>query len=448
MLAPITDPAILEGYLRDASNLLGKAEMLFRPRAPEEVAEVMAWCQSRGVPVTVTAKRTSTTGASVPMGGALLSTELLATVHDLDDVDGGVILADYQAEVERAGRFFPPDPTSRHDCSVGGAVACNASGARTFKYGPTRPWIEAAQVVFPTGELRWIDRHTPSPWPVPRWTEPRVKTAAGLYPAENLLDLVIGSEGLLGVVTRVRTRLIDLPREVLTFLAFFPSRASMLAFLGEARGAGPRCIEYFDRGSLDLIRGRVPEVPAADSALMLEVEHGGEAPLEEWYERLVRHEALADDTIVVEDEGGRAKLHAVRHALPAAVNEIIVRNGVQKVGTDFAVPHDRLAELLDLYDQVRLPTACFGHIGDSHLHLNMLPANAEELAEARLIYMELARAAVAMGGSVSGEHGIGRLKKAHLALMAPPELIEGWRALKRAADPAWICGRGVMFDPA
>lgn len=448
MIPAITDPAILEGYLRDASNLLGKAEMLFRPRAPGEVAEVMAWCQSRGVPVTVTAKRTSTTGASVPMGGALLSTELLATVHDLDDVDGGVILADYQDHVERAGRFFPPDPTSRHDCSVGGAVACNASGARTFKYGPTRPWIEAAQVVFPTGELRWVDRGTPSPWPVPRWTEPRVKTAAGLFPAGNLLDLVIGSEGLLGVVTRVRTRLIELPPHVLTLLAFFPSRASMLAFLSEARGAGPRCIEYFDRGSLDLIRGRVPEVPAADSALMLEVEHAGEAPLEEWYERLLRHEALADDTIVVEDEGGRAKLHAVRHALPAAVNEIIVRNGVQKVGTDFAVPAERLAEMLELYDQVRLPTACFGHIGDSHLHLNILPANAEELAEARQVYMDLARAAVAMGGTVSGEHGIGRLKRAHLALMVSPEVIDAWRALKRAADPAWICGRGVMFDPA
>lgn len=447
MIEPVTDPAIIEGYLRDASNLPGHAELLFRPRHTAEVAEVLAWCQARALPVTVTARRTSTTGAPVPDGGALLSTELLRTIHALDDVDGGVILGEYQGTVEAAGRFFPPDPTSRHDCSVGGAVACNASGARTFKYGPTRRWVEAVELVLPTGEVRWASRDTPLPWAVPQWSEPGVKTAAGLFPAQNLLDLVIGSEGLLGVVTRVRTRLLALPRGVFTFLAYFPSRGSMLSFLEEARGMGPRCIEYFDHHALELVRGRVPDVPSAEAALMLEVEHEGEPPVEAWYDRLVAHGALADDTLVVLDEAGLARLHAVRHALPAAVNEIIVRNGVQKVGTDFAVPHARLAELLALYDDVPMRSVCFGHIGDSHLHLNLLPANTEELSQARAWYTRLAEAAVGMGGTVSGEHGIGRLKKSHLAMMVPAPVIDGWRALKRQVDPAWTCGRGVMFDP-
>jgi FAD/FMN-containing dehydrogenase len=443
---PITDPAILEAYLSDASNLHGHAERLYRPRTAEEVAEVLAACQADGTPVTVTARRTSTTGAPVPQGGALLSTERLDRVHALDDVDGGVLLGAWQADVERAGRFFPPDPTSRHECSVGGAIACNASGARTFKYGPTRPWVEAVELVTPTGQILQVDRTTPLPWPVPAWEEPHVKTAAGYFPATNLLDLVIGAEGTLGVITRARVRLLPLPAEVLTLFAYFPDRASMLAFVNQARTMGPRCIEYFDHHSLTLIRGRIPDVPLADSAILLEIEHEGEPPLETWFDALSAHAALLDDTIVATDDASRAKLQAVRHAAPATVNEIIARNGVQKVGTDFAVPDAALPEMMAAYDQPDLQTVCFGHIGNSHLHLNFLPRNQDELAEARRRYLELARKAVALGGTVSAEHGIGRLKKAHLALMVPPAVLEGWRALKRAADPNWILGRGVMFD--
>lgn len=446
-MLPVTDPTVIEGYLVDASNLRGHADALYRPRTAAEVAEVVADCQRRGVPLTVTARRTSTTGAPVPFGGALLSTEHLATVHGPEEVDGGVLLADYQDGVERLGRLFPPDPTSRHECSVGGAVACNASGARTFKYGPTRPWVEAVEVVLPDGTLTRADRTTPLPWPVPRWTEPRVKTAAGYYPADNLLDLLIGAEGTLGVITRVWTRLLPLPPHVLTLLAYFPTRDGMLVALDAARRAGPRCIEYFDRRALDLVRGRVPEVPAADSALYVEIEHDGDPPLDAWFEVLAAGDALLDDTVVTTDDAGRARLQAVRHALPATVNEIVARHGVQKVGTDFAVPDAALRHMLEVYDDTGMPAVCFGHIGNNHLHLNFLPADAAQLAEARRRYLEMAREAVRLGGTVSAEHGIGRLKKAHLALMAPPELLAGWRALKTAADPAWILGRGVLLDP-
>lgn len=446
MIEPVRDPAVIEGYLRDASNLLGHAELLFRPASTAEVAEVLRWCQREGMPLTVAARRTSTTGAPVPMGGALLSTERLATVHSLTEVDGGVLLGEYQSTVEASGRFFPPDPTSRHECSVGGAIACNASGSRTFKYGPTRPWVESVEAVLADGTVVTADRDTPVPWPVPRWVEPAVKTAAGLYPADNLLDLLIGSEGLLGVVTRARLRLTALPPNVLTMLVFLPTREGLLQFLPRARALAPRCIESFDRQALELIRGRVPDVPTADCALLLEIEHEGEPPIEPWFDLLSDVGALLDDTIVVTDDSGRARLHAVRHALPASVNEILIQNGVQKVGTDFAVPADRLGELLALYDAVPMRSVCFGHIGDSHLHKNLLPRNAEELAAARALYFDLARAAVAMGGTVSGEHGIGRLKKSHLALMVPPEVIDGWRTLKRQVDPAGVLGRGVMFD--
>ena len=445
-MSPVTDPGVLDGYLSDASNLRGHAEALYRPRTTAEVAEIVDDCQRRSIPLTVTARRTSTTGAPVPFGGVLLSTELLDTVHADDDVDGGVILGAYQAVVEGRGRFFPPDPTSRDECTLGGAIACNASGARTWKYGPTRPWIEAVEVVLPDGRVVWADRQTPLPWPVPSWTEPSVKTAAGYFPATNLLDLLIGSEGTLGVVTRARTRLLPLPAAVFVFLAFFPSRATMLDFVDRARKADARCIEYYDRSSLELIRGRLPDVPAADSALYLEVEHGGEPPYEAWFDLLTETGALVEDTLVAADDAGRARLLAVRHALPATVNEIVVHNRVQKVGTDFAVPDAALAHMLDVYDRAGMPTVCFGHIANNHLHLNFLPRDAAELVQARGRYLEMAREAVALGGTVSAEHGIGRLKKAHLGLMVPPEVMEGWRRMRDAADPNRIFGRGVMVD--
>ncbi len=461
MIQPITDPAVLEGYLSDASNTRGRAEALFRPRDAEEVAEVLARAQAEGMPVTVTAQRTSTTGASVPEGGWLLSTERLNAVLAPDRAQGGVILGQYQDQVEAAGLFFPPDPTSRHECSLGAAIACNASGARSFRYGPTRPWVEELQLVTPTGQLLRATRSTPIPdgWPVPRWAEPAVKTAAGYAPADNLLDLAIGQEGTLFVITEARLRLIPLPGAVLSLIAYFPDLASTLRFVERARrgaqrpghlpepGAlNPRAIEYYDHNALELVRARVPDTPAlARAALFIEVEHEGEAPVEAWWEALEEEGALVEHTIVATDEGARRKLLAVRHAVPAGVNERVVHNGMPKVGTDFAVPDAALAEIMAAYEAVDMDKICFGHIGDNHLHLNLLPTDAAELGRARQIYRELALQAVALGGTVSAEHGIGKLKRALLAEMVGPEVLEDFRALKRAVDPGWVLGRGTMI---
>jgi len=463
MHPPITDPAVIEGYLVDASNTRGHAEALFRPRSAEEVAELLFQAQQRAIPVTVSARRTSTTGASVPQGGWVLSMEKLDRVLAIDQAEGGVLLGTYQAQVERQGRLFPPDPTSRHECSLGAAIACNASGARNFRYGPTRPWVEEVEVVTPTGQILVATRDTPVPagWPVPRWREPAVKTAAGFAPADNLLDLMVGQEGALGVITRARLRLTALPAGVLSLVAFFPDLERLLSMVERARqGAArpgrvaqagalsPRAIEYFDQHALDMIRARVPDIPAqATGALFLEVEHQGEAPLEAWWDALSEQGALVDHTIVAEEETGRARLQAVRHAVPAGVNERVVHNGMPKVGTDFAVPDTALAEMMAAYAAVDMDKVCFGHIGDNHLHLNLLPTSPAELRRARAIYRDLALHAVSLGGTVSAEHGIGKLKRALLAEMVGPDTLAAFRALKAAVDPAWILDRGNVLAP-
>lgn len=460
-MEPITDPAVIEGYLGDASNTRGHAEALFRPRCAEDVAAVLAQATAAGVGVTVTARRTSTTGGPVPQGGWLLSMEHLDRVHAIDDCDAGVLLGAYQSGVEAAGRFFPPDPTSRHECTIGAAIACNASGARSFAYGATRPWVEAVQVVLPTGEILWADRTTPIPaaWPVPRWVEPGVKTAAGYFPADNLLDLMIGQEGTLGVITRARLHLTDPPPAVMGLVAFFTRRADLLRFVGHARAGArrpgqaaspgalsPRALEYFDAHALEMVRARVPDIPpGATGALFVEVEHRGDPPLDAWWDALEAHGALVEHTIVTEDDAGRARLHAVRHAVPAGVNERVVANGMPKVGTDFAVPDAALGPMMDAYAAVPLPHVCFGHIGDNHLHLNLLPRTTAELAQARGLYTALAREAIRLGGTVSAEHGIGKLKRGLLAEMVGPQTLDAFRALKCAVDPAGVLGRGTLI---
>ncbi len=197
-----------------------------------------------------------------------------------------------------------------------------------------------------------------------------------------------------------------------------------------------------------MVRARVPDTPEeARAALFIEVEHEGEPPLEAWWEALLDHGALVEATIAATDEASRRRLLAVRHAVPAGVNERVVRNGMPKVGTDFAVPDAALPEMMAAYAAVEMEKVCFGHIGDNHLHLNLLPRTAGELEQARALYRELALRAVALGGTVSAEHGIGKLKRHLLAEMVGPEVIARFRALKAAVDPAGVLGRGTMLGP-
>lgn len=470
MFDRITDPTVIEGYLTDASNVRGRAEVLVRPRSAAEVGEVLAHCQAEGIPVTVTSARTSTTAAAVPQGGWLLSMERLVAVGPIVEAgdgtarieaEGGIRLGELQAGIEAAGWFFPPDPTSRHDCTLGGAIACNASGARSFKYGATRPWVDALQVVLPTGEILDIDRDTPIPdgWSVPRWHEPAVKTAAGYAPTERLLELMVGQEGTLGVVTRARLKLIRKPPEEMGILAFFPDRAATVAFVERAREAArrhptgalsPRCLEYLDHHCLALAQERVGGVPdAARAALFCEQEQHGDPDdhLAAWFEALEATGALVDATLITTDPAGRQRLHALRHAIPAGINERVVRNGMPKVGTDLAVPDAALVAMLDAYDRAPMEHVLFGHIGDNHLHLNLLPTSRDQLDEAKRFYDGLVRLAVGLGGTVSAEHGIGKLKRAHLKEMVGPDLLARFVTLKRQVDPAWILGRGNLVDP-
>ena len=457
----ITNQDIIAGYLTDASNTHGHADALLRPRDTQEVVAIVRMAQKYNIPITVTAQRTSTTGGPVPNGGWLLSTERLNTIHSDTHVDGGVILGEYQRYLERKGLLFPPDPTSRNECSIGACVACNASGARSFRYGATRLWIERLEVVTPNGEVQIVDRNTriPEHWPDIYWREPNVKTSAGYSPTNNLLDLMIGQEGTLGIITKVWTKLITLPNEVLGMIVYFFHLEDCVSCVEELRiGAvrpnqegnidalSPRAIEFFDARSISLMRARVEVPEKATCGLFLEVEHDGDLDLDPWFDIFERHHALCDDIIAAENDEERERLYRVRHAIPAGVNEQIIANGMPKVGTDFSVPDSGLRAMMEVYDDVSMPSVLFGHIGDNHLHLNLLPRNSSELEDAKALYVQLAHKAVSLGGSVSAEHGIGKIKKGLLAHMVGQDVVHSFQALKSVVDPNWILGRGVLFE--
>ena len=458
----ITDPEIIQAYLKDASNIDGFADTLVRPKSTEEVAEIMQYCQANAIPITVTAQRTSTTGGPIPQGGWLLSTEKLDQIFSETHVQGGVILGEYQRYTEAKNLLFPPDPTSRNECSVGAAIACNASGARCFRYGAIRPWVEWVRCVLPNGEIIEADRDTPIPedWPKVSWVEPSVKTAAGYSPADNLLDLMIGQEGTLGIITEAKLKLIPQPLGVIGMIIFFESVSDCLDCVDQIRDGAqrpkqapmagalnPRAIEYFDQFSLVFIRQKVEDIPeTAVCGLFVEVEYEEEPDLDAWLEALELHHALCDDIIAAEDDESRARLYSIRHAIPAGVNETVIANGMPKIGTDFSVPDSSMREMMKQYQSITMPHVLFGHMGDNHLHLNFLPRTAEELVEAKRLYRVLAMKAVSLGGTVSAEHGIGRIKTALLADMVGGTVLARFRHLKHVLDPNWILGRGILLQ--
>ena len=461
----VTDAGIVEGYLSDASNTKGFCDGVYRPQDTQELSAVLKHCNKNGVSVTVTAQRTATTGAPVPFGGVLVSMENFCQIHSATEVDANVILGEYQRELARQGLMFPPDPTSRNECSVGGAIACNASGASSFKYGAMRPWVEALEVVFPTGEIRHIDRSTPIPsdWQAIDYLIPGVKTAAGYEPTTNLLDVMIGQEGTLGIITKAWLKVVPLPK-VLGLMVFFSSLEQCLqAVEGLKKGAiryrkgvltatqgaiSPRAIEFFDRNAIGFMSEKINDIPECSCGLMIELESETEefSTLEPCLELLEECGALMDDAILADSDAGRERLYQARHAIPAGVNERVTANGMPKVGTDFAVPDERLQWMMDAYAEVDLPYVMFGHIGDNHLHLNMLPRTEEELLYAKEMYDELAKIAVEYGGTVSAEHGIGKIKKHLLSEMVGERVLEQFRSLKMQVDPNWILGKGTLFD--
>ena len=468
----------IQSYLSDASFIReGHADRVILPETIDDVSETLARANRERVPVTVSGAGTGTVGGRVAFGGIVLATDKLNHIKSIvreDDggfavVEAGVILADLQRAVDQQGLLYPPDPTER-GCFIGGTVATNASGARTFKYGPTRNYIRRLKVVLASGEvidLRRDDVRADAnrrmrvgksiELTLPDYRRPATrKNASGYFiaPEMDAIDLFIGSEGTLGVICEIEVRLLPKPAGLLSGVVFFADEADVLALVADARKrADARAIEFFDNESLNFLREKYPAIPLnAVGAIFFEQETNEateETVLNEWMMLLEQHHALSDSWFAT-NEQDQAKLREFRHQLPVLMNEWFARYKQRKVSTDMSVPDEAFPGLFGLYkDTLRasgLRYTIFGHIGDNHVHVNILPRDDSEGARARELYVEFLEYAASVGGTLSAEHGVGKLKRDYLRLFYTGDQLRAMAAVKKALDPNLILGRGNIFS--
>lgn len=302
------------------------------------------------------------------------------------------------------------------------------------------------------GSVREYRRGDKVDFPVSLVNAPNTrKNTAGyrLEPDMDWIDLFCGSEGTLGVVLEAEIVLLPVPQELFAGVVFFQSDEQALDAVDAWRPYPElRMLEYVDRSSLELLASRYPEIPrAAFAALLVEAEG---ADVEAWESRMMAAGALLEESWFATGPRDLERFRAFRHTLPELVIETVVRRGFLKMGTDYAVPVERNREMLAFY-RSRLAEALpgrfviYGHIGDGHVHVNMLPGNAAEAETASELLNEFARRAVLLGGTISAEHGIGKRKAKLLHLLYTPEQIQAMKDVKSRLDPHWLLGRGNIF---
>jgi len=452
----------IQSFLSDASFMRGgHADRVVLPETIEEVSQILAAANKDRVPVTVSGAGTGTVGGRIAFGGIVLATDRLNHIKSIENhravAEAGVILADFQRAIDSHGLLYPPDPTER-GCFLGGTVATNASGARTFKYGPTRNYIERLKLVLASGEILDLRRGEGNflKFPVPKYRPPATrKNAMGYFVAPNMdaIDLFIGSEGTLGVICEIETRLVPKPQGLLSGIVFFSTEAEVLAFVSDARALDARALEFFDRESLNFLRGKYPEVPnEAMGAIFFEQEttdQTEERIINEWMSLLDQHHAFPNSWFAT-NEQDHARLREFRHQLPVLMNEWFARYQQRKVSTDMSVPDDAFAGMFHLYQNTLrdsgLRYTIFGHIGDNHVHVNILPRDDKEAERAWEMYIQFLKYAASVGGTLSAEHGVGKLKREYLRFFYTDDQLREMAALKKSFDPNGILGRGNIFD--
>jgi D-lactate dehydrogenase (cytochrome) len=517
--SPVNDRDVIQSHLQDAAHFPGgHASTLYRPSSEREIANILR-AHRAVLPV---GAQSSLTGGATPMGDAVISTARLNRIQwigtDRARVQAGVTLTELDEALRRAGRFYPPSPTFT-GAFVGGTVSTNAAGAATFKYGSTRPWVEAVTIVLASGDVLDVDRgatrahpdgyfdiELPSGScrvPVPTYRMPAVPKLSAGYFAEremDLIDLFVGSEGTLGVVTEITLRVLPArPSCCLALVPFVDPHAAFL-FVGalrdislatrrdrDPRGLDASAIEHMDARSLELLReeGILSELgvplpaqtmiallvtlelpadheatPAADG-LRVEDMGGGNQALARLADLLAEHGQIDDVHVALPGERSRARqLIAIREAVPAAVNKRVgqlqsrLDPRISKTAADVIVPFERFEEWQAFCDhqfrRLGLDVAVWGHISDGNVHPNLIPRSFEEVERGREAVLNVSREAVRLGGASLAEHGVGRnrLKQQLLAELYGEAGIDEMRCVKAALDPEWKLSPGVLFEKA
>lgn len=437
-----TDWATRVSYGFDATNRIFLPDGVAFPGSAHEVSSVVKLANQSSFPVIPRGAGSGFTGGAVAVeGGVVVSTERMNRILSVSREDlvavvqPGVVTGEFQKQVEKMGLFFPPDPASMEFCTIGGNVAECAGGMRALKYGVTRDYVLGLEIVLPTGEILRTGGKT-------------VKNVVGY----DLTRLMVGSEGTLGIITEVTLKLIPLPRARRTVLGFFPCVVSASQAVTEILCSGilPSAMEIVDRASLDCVAISNPVDYPPDTGAMLIVEvDGSEAATKEDSQHVAKvfKEMSALEIRVSQDSRESESLWKLRRAISPS----LARLKPHRLNEDVVVPRSRLPQAMEMFKKIGeeygIPLTTFGHAGDGNIHVNILydRSDEDETQRAEKAASAVMKTTVELGGSLSGEHGIGITKSQFLPLEVQPEAIELMRKMKSLLDPKGILNPGKIF---
>ena len=439
-----TDPAELIVYAYDGAWLEGRPAVVLHPETTRHVADILRIADRERIPVVPRGAATGLAGGAVALeGGWCLNLARMNKILDVSAADSaavvqpGVVTAALQQEVEQHGLFYPPDPASLYMCTIGGNVSTNAGGPRCLKYGVTADYVLALEVALPGGRVMRSGRRT-------------IKDVAGY----NLKQLFAGSEGTLGVITEITLRLIPKPAAQATALAVFPRVAEACDAVGRmlASGIVPLVTELMDNTVVRAVdaffrsRSSSAGLPLdADAVLLVAVDGDGD-----------QVERDIDAIAGLLRESGAREVRRARDAVEAealwearrAINPALIRLAHDRLGEDVVVPRGHIPRMVERIRQTAaahdLTIALFGHIGDGNLHPTILcdRRDGEMMKRVQSASTAIFDAAIDLGGSITGEHGVGVVKLNYLARAVDPIALEAMRAIKRIFDPNGIMNPG------
>jgi D-lactate dehydrogenase (cytochrome) len=458
----------IDRYMQDESN--SKSVNIEEVCVPEGAADLSFFLSHTKKKFTVFGGGTGIAAGATADGGMIISTEKLNKIRVSQnektvEAGAGVRLFELHEELEKFRLWYPVDSTEQ-TATIGGNASTNAWGTRSYKYGSIRDFILGLGVVMPGGSYLALERGGTEAKGLTFSINKKIfniadlpelammKNSAGYFMKKDmdLIDLFIGSEGTLGVITDIKLRVLDAPADIHAFMLPFPEREKAFDFIEKMkknRRLDALALEFMDENSVGLLMEKF-KVPKGRSCLVFTEFEDRPSINEEFMEFI---ESLGLDAAAVKTESALKKdgfIYAVREALPQMINEIIRRNKTIKISTDFSVPDQKFPELLAEYyaalEKTGVKYAVFGHAGNNNLHINFMPEGRKQQEEAALIYDALAKKAAGLGGTVSAEHGIGKLKKKFLKYMYSEEQINIMKGVKKFFDPDNLSCPGNIFD--
>ncbi|MCK4909246.1 MAG: FAD-binding protein [Planctomycetes bacterium] len=425
----------------DASRQSAEPDLVIKPGTAEEISALLKLASEHNIPMVPRGAGSGLTGGSVPVkGGIVVDLARMDRIISISQedlmavVEPGVVASDLQKKLEARGLFYPPDPASAEFCTIGGNVAECAGGLRCIKYGVTRDYVMGLEVVLPNGEIIHTGSHT-------------LKSVTGY----DLTRLFVGSEGTLGIFTRITLRLIPKPQKIETILSFFDDPAKALNVTTKIMELGilPRALEFMDESSIKAVQNYSQEfkLPTGTRSLLLIEVDGEPSEVTSQAKKIVAYLEKADTikTMRAKDEAEAQYLWSIRKIISPALYSITAK----KISEDISLPRTQLVPMLESIRRIEstynIPMASFGHAGDGNLHVNFLVSTSEQENKLPGAIKELFASTMKLKGTLSGEHGIGLTKAHYLEMEIPPTELKLMKEIKKLFDPKDIMNPGKIF---